>query len=783
MLRLNRLTLLLLACCCYLFSTAQSTSCTADFTYSVENNNLVDFFAKDSIGTNNHWLFGDGSPVLVTTSGIVSHQYAQAGTYEVKHFIERPNSNCHDSIVKLITVTTLDECSASFYFQKDSSTLSYHFFNSSLSSTGIKKMYWSFGDGTVSDLLSPVHTFAGSGSYNVCLHIESNNGCTSEHCQQLQVIDSVGTCALAPYYQYHKIADSCKRIYFTNVSGPVNTTIHYTWNFGDGTTSHDLSPVHDYASTGKYYVCLVAEAGTNCRKEYCDSVSVGCDPCEISLAFTFRRDSLNCKKLLFQNQSAHALSNTHFIWNFGDGTTSNDINPSHVYNQTGVYRVCLVSETGSNCRKEFCDSVTVGCEPCDISLAYTYRRDSLNCKKLLFQNQSVHVLSNTHFIWNFGDGGTSNDINPSHIYNQTGVYPVCLVSETGSNCRKQFCDTVIVHCEDSCHIQPAFSWKKEDTTSNTIDFTNLTITSSVGAHYNWQFGDGTSSHDVNPTHVYAQPGVYTVCLVVETNNCRKEICEPIEIRTCNVTAHFEKLQSATSTNTVYFNNDSKPVNNIWQTSWSYGDGASSHDYNSFHKYDKGGVYNVCLTLISLNGCSSKYCDTVQIAKTDTCAVNANFSHYISSTNSSAVKFEALYQSNTAEYNWYFGDSSAGVGRIAYHIYNKSGKYNVCLTVKDNHCSTTFCQDITIDKPANGGRVVVYPNPAVNTVSIDVNLDRPGQLSIRFLDGSGAVRGTFSKNGAAGSNHFILPIDKLSQGIYLVEIRADNGTWFSRFVKG
>src|SRR5450432_124725 len=698
MLRLNRLTLLLLACCCYLFSTAQSTSCTADFTYSVENNNLVDFYAKDSIGTNNHWLFGDGSPVLVTTSGIVSHQYAQAGTYEVKHFIERPNANCHDSIVKLITVTTVDECSASFYFQKDSSTLSYHFFNISLSSTGIKKMYWSFGDGTVSDLLSPVHTFAVSGSYNVCLHIESNNGCTSEHCQQLQVIDSVGTCALAPYYQYHKIADSCKRIYFTNVSGPVNTTIHYTWNFGDGTTSHDLSPVHDYANTGKYYVCLVAEAGTNCRKEYCDSVSVGCDPCEISLAFTFRRDSLNCKKLLFQNQSVHVLSNTHFIWNFGDGTTSNDINPSHVYNQTGVYRVCLVSETGSNCRKEFCDSV-------------------------------------------------------------------------------------IVHCEDSCHIQPAFSWKKEDTTSNTIDFTNLTITSSVGAHYNWQFSDGTSSHDVNPTHVYAQPGVYTVCLVVETNNCRKEICEPIEIRTCNVTAHFEKLQSATSTNTVYFNNDSKPVNNIWQTSWSYGDGASSHDYNSFHKYDKPGVYYVCLTVTSLNGCTSKYCDTVQIAKTDTCAVNARFSHYISSTNSSAVKFEALYQSNTAEYNWYFGDSSAGVGRIAYHIYNKSGKYNVCLTVKDNHCSTTFCQDITIDKPANGGRVVVYPNPAVNTVSIDVNLDRPGQLSIRFLDGSGAVRGTFSKNGAAGSNHFILPIDKLSQGIYLVEIRADNGTWFSRFVKG
>jgi PKD repeat protein len=333
-------------------------------------------------------------------------------------------------------------------------------------------------------------------------------------------------------------------------------------------------------------------------------------------------------------------------------------------------------------------------------------------------------------------------------------------------------------------MQPAYSWR-QDGASNKIIFTNLTTGSNAAVDYAWKFGDSTTSNDINPVHVYARPGVYSVCLVVESgNNCRKEICQQVEIKSaCNVIARFETKRDSTQWNKIWFTNVSSPVNNIWKTNWAYGDGTSSQDYNSFHVYNTPGVYNACLKVTSLNGCSSEYCTTIIVVKKDSCTVKANFSHYSSSASSLSLKFEALYQSNTAQYSWNFGDSTAGPGRIAFHNYTRAGKYNVCLTVKDGNCAVTYCEEIIIEKSANGNRVSLFPNPAVNTVSIDITLDRPGQLSIRFLDGSGGVRSTFGRSGVSGSNLFSLPVNNLSHGLYLVEIKSDAGTWFSRFIKG
>ena len=698
MFRLNRHTLLLLACCCYTFSFARTNNCTAAFNYSAGNNNAVTFFAYDSLQVSHHWIFGDGSPAIISTQGAITHQYSKPGQYEVKHIVENRNTNCRDSIVKTITVPWLDQCNASWYFSKDSANLSIRFHNTSTTFTGIKTLRWNFGDGAIADSQDPVHTYAKAGVYTVCLNIETNSGCKSEYCTSIQLIDSVGDCALAPKYYYYKQPDSCQTIQFYNTSSPVNNGVHFTWNFGDGNSSHDLNPAHHYSKPGKYYVCLVAEAAPGCRKVYCDSVMAYCDPCSTPLSYTYSIDSLNCKKINFKTQSFNSFSKTDFVWNFGDGIVSHDVNPSHTYNHNGIYRVCLVSETGSSCRREFCDSV-------------------------------------------------------------------------------------IIRCADSCTIQPAYRWR-QDGTSNKIIFTNLTTGLNATVGYAWKFGDNTTSNDVNPAHVYANPGIYTVCLVAESgNNCRKEICQQVEIKACNVLARFEPKHDSAQWNKVWFANVSSPVNAIWQTNWSYGDGGSSQDYNSFHVYDKAGVYNVCLKVTSLNGCSSSYCDTVTIVKKDSCVAKANFSHYSSSASSASVKFEALYQSNTAQYSWSFGDSTAGVGRIAYHNYAKAGKYNVCLTIKDGQCLVSYCETITIEKSADGNRIAVSPNPAVNTVSIDVNLDRPGQLSIRFMDGSGGIRSTFSRNGVSGNNRFSLPISSLSHGLYLVEIKSNSGTWFSRFVKG
>lgn len=708
--RCKRFALLLLACCSYLLTTAQSTNCSAEFNYSVGYNKVVSFIAKDTLGATHRWNFGDGTGNSITQNGVIIHQYAQPGQYEVKHFIEKPNSNCRDSITKLITVPWLDTCSASFDWHRVSGSttpFTIQFNNSSLSYSGVHASSWKFGDGYSSTDMNPIHSFAHAGSYTVCLRIESNSGCVSELCKEIIIADS--TCSITAKYEYTK-------------------------------------------------------------------------------------DSLNCRKINFINQSSPISPNVHFTWKFGDGTTSQEINPSHIYSQTGKYYVCLVSEGGVNCRAEYCDSVKVVCEEtCNIMAKYEYRRDSLDCKKIHFINQTITPTSNVHFAWKFGDGTSSQDINPVHVYQQTGKYYVCLVVESGPNCRKEFCDSINVRCE--------------------------TI--------------------------------------------------------CNVFAKFESHHDSEKWNLIHFTNLSQPINIIWKTYWTYGDGASSQDFNSFHSYEKPGIYQVCLKVISLNGCISSYCDSIHVNKPDSCIGIAKFSHHSTSLTPLTVKFEAIYQISTARYYWTFGDGGGGTGRDVYHVYHKTGKYTVCLKVKDRECEVTnceeimvgsdcdtikvkfeysakpnrpnevtftaisneplvsqywfisrispngipilvavlhqnnptylfrdsarymvclkgitaslcfkeYCESIHIEKVVNApGTVNLSPNPANNYVTIEVNLDKPEQVFLRILDGSGAVKAEFIKTGATGNNRFTLPVQALSQGLYLVEIKTNTRKWLTRFVK-
>lgn len=727
--QLTRLALsTLLACFAYLCTTAQN--CNADFSYTVGYSKVVTFIAHDSLGATSRWTFGDGSAQLVTGNGAITHIYQQPGQYEVKHFIEKPNSNCKDSVVKIITVEWLDNCKAYFYTRKQTASLTYEFINASSTFAGLKQGSWDFGDGTTGNTTGNLtHTYTKPGTYTVCLRIETNSGCKSESCQTFQVIDSSNICAITAKYSYKRDTLDCRKINFTNLSTPISPNVHFTWNFGDGGMSDAVNPSHIYNQPGKYYVCLVSKSvDSTCRKEYCDTVIVKCDtvpnPCNITAKYTYRRDSLDCKKIRFTNLSNLVSPNVHFVWKFGDGTTSNDLNPSHVYAQSGRYYVCLVSEAGAGCRKEYCDSVIVKCDtvpaPCNITARYSYKRDSLNCRTIRFSNLSMPIVATTvHFIWKFGDGSTSNDIIPSHTYNQPGKYYVCLVSESIAGCRTEYCDSVIVKCND-------------------------TIT--------------------NPTP-------------------------------CNVSARFEKRHENAQWNKVWFNNLSQPITNIRQTYWSYGDGgtSTSQDFNTFHTYANAGVYLVCLKVVSLNGCTSTYCDTVIVQNRNCDSFTVKYEYAATPGRPNEIVFKAVSKQALATQVWtiYKDNSSSPVAELTHnglvYKFNDTGWYKVCLTatVAGSSCVKQYCARIHIATVATGGvtQTMAWPNPAVNTISLDVPLDRPGQVLIKIMDGNGAVSRVFSKNGTTGNNRFVLPVDGLSQGFYLVEIRTSSKSWLSRFQKG
>jgi hypothetical protein len=113
------------------------------------------------------------------------------------------------------------------------------------------------------------------------------------------------------------------------------------------------------------------------------------------------------------------------------------------------------------------------------------------------------------------------------------VYTVCLVMESGNNCRKEFCKQIEVRCSQppACNFEVKFDFRRDTLNPLKVYFTNNTIVPSNAAQYLWTFGDGSSSTERNPVHTYAAPGAYKVCLKVRiSNDCVRDACKEINLQ-------------------------------------------------------------------------------------------------------------------------------------------------------------------------------------------------------------------------------------------------------------
>ncbi len=137
------------------------------------------------------------------------------------------------------------------------------------------------------------------------------------------------------------------------------------------------------------------------------------------------------ESVLFSDQSTG--SPTSWNWSFGDGTISTDQNPVHAYSTPGKYSVILTTTnsfgTDIEIKNEF---ITVNGSP--PMAAFTASQTTISTgQNVMFSDQSTN--SPTSWSWIFGDGGTSNSSNPSHIYTSSGIYTVILTvtNQFGSN--------------------------------------------------------------------------------------------------------------------------------------------------------------------------------------------------------------------------------------------------------------------------------------------------------------------------------------------------------------
>jgi serine protease len=236
----------------------------------------------------------------------------------------------------------------------------------------------------------------------------------------------------------------------------------------------------------------------------------------------------------FINQSTGNI--TSWLWDFGDGATSIDPNPSHLYKDARTYTVSLTvnspdgsdTETKNRFIKLFIPEIPntdFTREPISINAPMTVQfTDTSTCPATLINqmNGTIYFTSIESaslggiktWTWDFGDGTTSNERNPVHTYQQTGSYTVSLTAAGPGGSDTEAKKGYIQLTKPSVPVADFTAKPRSGNGPLVVQFTD-TSTGHISSRL-WDFGDGTTSTEQNPSHTYTfkDTGDFTVSLSV-----------------------------------------------------------------------------------------------------------------------------------------------------------------------------------------------------------------------------------------------------------------------------
>ncbi len=378
-----------------------------------------------------YWNYGDGSGDTTTIPNI-SHIYNTTGRFLVRLIaIDSTTCNISDTAYTTIRVGN-NKVNLDFISNKlpPCTSLSYSFTNTSSATFGgfnPNTFTWDFGDNTapVVQSQSPpiVHSYAGPGTYRVKLSIDDTTFCNSPD-------DTIKTVRLSP---------QVTALFSTPPGGCVPYTadfvnnslggLNFIWDFGDGTPpSTQDNPSHLYPVVGTYIVKLKAFDSTSCNKEDSISFTITVSPIP-SAAYTYSPNPP--QENVFTDFVNQSLGATKYIWDFGDGDTSTEVNPSHIFPATASYKVCLKAFNQAGCSADTCMDVQALIKPLvDVPSAFTPGRFGINSRikvegfgiaqmQWVIYNrwgQKVYEATSRKSAW---DGTFNGKIQPVDVYTYT----------------------------------------------------------------------------------------------------------------------------------------------------------------------------------------------------------------------------------------------------------------------------------------------------------------------------------------------------------------------------
>lgn len=286
----------------------------------------------------------------------------------------------------------------------------------------------------------------------------------------------------------------------------------------------DWNPTVTFPGIGSYEGKLYLNPGTECADT--GNIFINVFP-DITADFSFAYDTCIAGPVAFNDLSRTGADKlVSWEWSMGDGGVSKVQNPRYTYGKPGNMAVTLKVTDNNQCKDQITKSINYFPVPALIVIAPSAFTGCVPAN-IFFNNLSTPIDETYKINWDFGDGGSSTEISPTHIYDQPGTFSVGVDITSPIGCKTDTFFRNLIKVLPSPVADFSFFPEKPSNLTPVVEFMDA---SSGAIQWLWDFGNGARSIERNPSYVYQDTGYYQVMqIVTHPSGCKDTLIKDLDV--------------------------------------------------------------------------------------------------------------------------------------------------------------------------------------------------------------------------------------------------------------